>query len=125
MRCVIIPSIALSMIPDYEPYEINIFPYSIFGAFLNDLEFMCDEIISYIRHKPTNDVLEKHLPGKQIKIEAGEYIINPQDTIFIVALKKRAPKSGEDVPVDPKDLATARVVARRIVPARRTAWEVG
>lgn len=96
-RCVIIPSIAASMMPDS---EITLsFAKLSWGEF-KELVTGCKKIINYIRHKPTNDLL-----ASIAVFETGfEYKISMGDLIFVVGLKSRAPVSGADVTVTPNDL---------------------
>ena len=60
------------------------------------------EIISFIGHKSTADLLSK-LTGRQITVNRGEYMPQSGDLVIIVRLTKRLQSPG-DVEVKPEDL---------------------
>jgi hypothetical protein len=96
-RCVIIPSIATSMLPDKITLTFTKLTWEEFTALLAK----CERITNYIRHKPTNDLLLLVIS----KFETGfEYRIDTSDVIVLLGLKARAPVSGADVNVSPSDL---------------------
>jgi hypothetical protein len=95
-KCVIIPSIATSMLPDKITLSFTKLTWSEF----TDAIKRCDKIVNYVRHKPTNDLLLSI-----VKYEAGvEYRIDENDVIFMIGLKTRAPVPGADIAVTPNDL---------------------
>jgi hypothetical protein len=95
-RCVIIPSIATSMLPDKITLTFTKLTWEEFTMLLTK----CEKVTNYIRHKPTNDLLLTIT-----KFETGiEYKIDTNDIVFIIGLKSRAPVSGADVNVSPSDL---------------------
>jgi hypothetical protein len=100
--CIVIPSLAVSMLPD----DITMrFHRETWDNFVSTLR-SCGKIISYIRHKPTTDLIESAVG----KIDTGfEYKIEEGHLIFMVGLKFRAPVSGADVAVRPDDLLIYRV----------------
>jgi hypothetical protein len=94
-RCVIVPSIATSMLPDSTTLTFRKLEWSEFVKILSS----CEKIVNYIRHKPTNDLL-----STIAKFETGfEYKI-ADDVLFMIGLKSRAPTPGADVTVTPSDL---------------------
>jgi hypothetical protein len=96
-RCVVIPSIAVSMLPDFTTLAFSKLTWSEFVEMLA----RCDKIVNFVRHKPTNDLLLTVVTT----FETGfEYRINVDDTIFMIGLKGRAPTPGADVSVSPNDL---------------------
>ncbi len=97
-RCVIIPSIAVSMLP---PEGITLaFTKLTWDEFASTIS-RCERVINFIRHRPTNDLLSALL---SVKFETGfEYRIN-DDVIFMIGLKSRAPTPGADVAVTVDDL---------------------
>jgi len=95
MKCVIIPSIAVSMLPSEATLYFKRLNWDEFRMELS----RCEKITNYVRHKPTNDLL-----SSVAVFDAGfEYKIG-DDVIFLVALKTRAPTPGADVNVAPEDL---------------------
>jgi hypothetical protein len=93
-------------------FPLNILPWHISDRFtvlfikrsLNELKSIIGEreVISYIRHAPTNKLLSKYF--KLIDKSNEAYTFNPQDYIIIVTLLKRTPISGQDVEVSESDL---------------------
>jgi hypothetical protein len=95
MKCVVVPSIAVSMLPDKITLSFRKLSWDEFVAEISK----CERVINYIRHKPTNDLL-----STITTFETGfEYKIG-DDIIFLVALRTRAPTPGADVNVTPEDL---------------------
>jgi hypothetical protein len=97
MKCVIIPSIAVSMLPTTE-IKLSFRKLS-WDEFVVALKG-CEKVTNFVRHKPTNDLIMTI-----VKFETGfEYKISGDDTVFMVGLATRAPVSGADVTVTPSDL---------------------
>jgi len=97
-KCVIIPSIAVSMLPSE---SITLTFMKLTWDEFKTMISGCEKIVNYIRHKPTNDLLSTIVA----KFETGfEYKINTADVIFMVGLKSRAPTPGADITVAPDDL---------------------
>ena len=97
-KCVIIPSIATSMLP---PNSITLtftkLEWSEFVAMLST----CKRIVNFVRHKPTVDLLS----SVGIKFESGfEYKLDINDVILLIGLRTRAPTPGADVTVTADDL---------------------
>ncbi len=100
--CVIVPSIAVSMIT-VDTITI-VFYKETWNSFIDTLK-VCERIVNYVRHRPSVDLIES-IVGK---METGfEYRIERGHTIFIVGLKSRTPVSGTDVKVNPEDLLIYR-----------------
>lgn len=97
-KCVLIPSIAVSMLPPNLTITFTRLEWSEFVVALS----ACERVVNYIRHKPTVDLLSSIGAGK---FEAGfEYKIDANDVIFLVGLRARAPTPGADVAVTVDDL---------------------
>jgi hypothetical protein len=97
-KCVLIPSIAVSMLPPTITLTFAKLEWSEFVVALS----ACERVVNYIRHKPTIDLLSSIGAGK---FEAGfEYKIDASDAIFLVGLRARAPTPGADVAVSANDL---------------------
>ncbi len=105
--CVLVPSIALSMLTEFEVGVEMFVRFIEFKDFIDELR-SCSRVISYVRHKPTNDILLQH--NVSLEVVAGEYKVDPKhlDKIYIVALKFRPPQ-GVDVQVKPNDLLIAKL----------------
>jgi hypothetical protein len=96
MKCIIIPSIATSMLPDSVTLTFRKLTWDEFATMIS----RCEKTVNYIRHKPTNDLL-----SAVVRFETGfEYRINVDDTIFLIGLRARAPTPGADVAVSANDL---------------------
>jgi hypothetical protein len=97
-KCVIVPSIAVSMLPS-EGITLA-FAKLTWEEFATQVK-MCEKVVNYIRHKPTNDLLLTIIQ----RFESGtEYRIDMNDVIILLGLKSRAPVPGADVNVSPSDL---------------------
>ncbi len=97
-KCVVIPAIAASMLPD-TPITLT-FKKLTWNEF-TELLTKCERIVNYNRHKPTNDLLMTIIP----KFETGfEYKVDINDLIIVLGLKTRTPTSGVEVTVTPNDL---------------------
>jgi hypothetical protein len=93
-------------------FPLNILPWNLSDRFtvlfikrsLQELKQIIGdrEVISYIRHAPTNRLLSKYF--KLIDKSNDQYVFNPADYIIIVTLMKRIPVSGQDVEVSENDL---------------------
>jgi hypothetical protein len=122
-RCVVIPSIATSMVKDWSAISLSLH-LTRFDGMVEELR-TCKEVINFVRHKPTVDLLLKHTGRNDIK-SGFEYALEPSDVIFIVGLKTRTPVSGADVTVEPEDLLIYRawidVVAPTVEKALREGW---
>jgi hypothetical protein len=95
-RCVIIPSIAVSMLPDMISLSFRKLSWDEFVTTIKG----CKKIINFIRHKPTNDLIMTI-----VNFETGfEYKIDVDDVIFMIGLKTRAPVPGADIVVTQNDL---------------------
>ncbi len=70
------------------------------------------EIVSYIRHQPTMDILKKYI--QHPIIQGDEYRLSIGDFIFVIGLKKRAPKGAADILVTEEDLVIVKATPRRI-----------
>jgi hypothetical protein len=103
-KCVILPSIPTSMFADItSPVRLTVAKIT-FEEFTTKAKY-CSNIINYVRHAPTNQLISKY-----ISFTAGtEYKLNAGDRIFIVGLKTRAPVSGQDVNVTIDDLLVLEV----------------
>jgi hypothetical protein len=95
-RCVVVPSIAASMLPNEITLSFARLSWEEFTTKITK----CEKVVNYIRHKPTNDLLSAVTP-----FETGaEYRISADDLIFVIGLRTRAPTPGADVNVSPSDL---------------------
>jgi hypothetical protein len=93
-------------------FPLNILPWHISDRFtvlfikrsLNELKQIIGdrEVITYIRHAPTNKLLSKYF--KLIDKSNEQYQFSPQDYIIIITLTKRTPVSGMDVEITENDL---------------------
>jgi hypothetical protein len=98
-------------------FPLNILPWQLSDRFtvlfikrtINELKGIIGdrEVISYIRHAPTNRLLTKYF--KVIDKSNETYSFNPQDYIIIVTLLKRTPISGQDLEVSESDLLVVDV----------------
>ncbi len=97
-KCVIVPSIAVSMLPD----EIVLsFTRLSWEEFTTMVSTKCQKVINFVRHKPTNDLLTTIITT----FETGfEYKFDVGDMVFLLGLRARAPTPGADVAVSPSDL---------------------
>jgi hypothetical protein len=97
-KCVVIPSIAVSMLPESVTLTFVKLTWDEFTSKLAE----CQKIVNYVRHKPTIDLLTSAV---STTLETGfEYRISTDDTIFLLGLRTRAPTPGADVAVAPNDL---------------------
>jgi hypothetical protein len=99
VKCVIIPSIAASMLPESITLTFTKLDWNEFVAML----MKCEKVVNYVRHRPTVDLLTSFVRS----VETGfEYKINVDDNmlIFMTGLRTRTPTSGADVAVTPNDL---------------------
>jgi hypothetical protein len=97
-RCVIVPSIAVSM---FTTTEVTL---RVRRVTLEDVAKMakdCDIVLNFIRHQPTNKILSEVV---NFAMGGTEYKLSADDIIFVVGLKYRAPISGQDINVTPDDL---------------------
>ena len=97
-KIILVPSIAGSMLPK-EPITIKIEPIN--HEQLNQIASEA-EVINYIRHPATVQLLQKLLPNMK-QASSPEYKINPSDIIVMVSLSQRAPASGAEVNVNSFD----------------------
>jgi hypothetical protein len=122
-RCIIVPSISASMLKDWSTVTMSVHLHK-FEDMVEELR-MCKEVINYVRHRPTTDIIAKHVGRSDIRTEF-EYIVDPSDVIYVVGLKSRTPVSGADVAVEPEDLLIYRawidVVAPTVEKALREGW---
>lgn len=114
-RIILLPSFPLNMLPfDREPTikcvfeSISLQELKVFLDFLKERGVEV-EIHNYIRHKPTNDLLERVLAGYKIIYEHGAYKFDYRDLLYAITLKTRPPISGIDVEVKPEDLLVIRI----------------
>jgi hypothetical protein len=121
-RCVIVPSISVSMLKDWSTTVMSMH-LERFDNMVEDLK-VCREVINYVRHKPTIDVIGKHVGRSDIKNEF-EYVIDPYDVIYVVGLRSRTPVSGADVVVEPKDLLIYKVWVEVVGPTVEKALKEG
>ena len=104
-RVVLLNALPLSAIP-YERFAIQVnrlspdtFEYSI----LEDVE-RGYEIVSYIRHKATVDLLSKML-NVEIKVSSELYKYQESDLIYVITLKPEKIQRGQEVSdLKPDDL---------------------
>ena len=103
-KCVILPSIPVSMFADITTtVRLNVTKIT-FEEFISKAR-RCDSVVNYIRHPPTNQLLSQY-----IVFTAGvEYRLDRDDRIFAIGLKARAPVSGQDVSVTTDDLIVLEV----------------
>lgn len=93
-------------------FPLNILPWNLSDRFtvlfikrtLSELKNIIGEreVITYIRHAPTNQLLAKYF--KLVDKSNEQYVFNPADYIIIVTLLKRTPISGQDMQVSENDL---------------------
>ena len=98
-------------------FPLNILPWNISDRFtvlfirrtLNELKGIIGdrEVITYVRHAPTNKLLAKYF--KLVDKSNEQYVFNPQDYIIIVTLMRRTPVSGQDIEVSENDLLVVDV----------------
>ena len=93
-RIVIIPSIAGSML-DNKQITVTITPIT--PEQLKEISNGA-EIINYIRHPATNQLLQQLIPNMR-QAPSPEYKILASDVIIMVSLAQRAPVSGQEVQV--------------------------
>jgi hypothetical protein len=98
-RCVLLPSLPVSAFSDIKEVTIRVRQTTLEDV-LNMVKG-CNVIINYIRHPPTNRILDTL---KVSYITGTEYKLYPDDIIIAIGLKFRAPVSGQDVNVTPDDL---------------------
>ncbi len=103
--CILIPSLALSMLRKFTVGAELFVRFVGFEEFVRELR-ACGRVVSYVRHKPTNDLLAQHVA---LEVATGEYTLEEDHKIYIVALKFRTPVSGQDVQVKPEDLLVAKL----------------
>jgi hypothetical protein len=121
-RCILIPSIATSMLKEWSSASLSIH-LERFDSMINDLK-MCKEVVNYVRHKPTIDLIVSYTGRSDIKT-GFEYILEPTDAIFIVGLKSRTPTPGADIAVEPKDLLVYKVWVDVVAPTVEKALKEG
>ena len=112
---VFLPSFPLNMLPWDREVKFQVLFELVDFNYIRSLLKMFKErkvdfkIISYIRHRPTCEIIEKELAGYTILYKAGQYFFNYRDMVFIVTLKTRPPIPGVDVAVTPRDLLVVKV----------------
>jgi len=121
-RCVVIPSIAVSMLKDWSSVAMSIH-LERFENMVEELK-ICGEIVNFVRHKPTTDILVKYVGRSDIR-SGFEYVIEPGDVIYVVGLKTRTQVSGADVAVEPKDLLIYKVWVDVVAPTAEKALREG
>jgi len=103
MKCIILPSIPVSMFADVEAVRLTVKKIT-FEELVSKLRH-CDNIVNYNRHLPTNQLLSKY-----VTFTIGtEYRLDKNDRIFAIGLKTRAPVSGQDVAVTENELLVLEV----------------
>jgi|ECHhosMinimDraft_1075155.scaffolds.fasta_scaffold18334_2 hypothetical protein len=111
MKVILLPSTPLSsfkkFIDEKTPFIVQFIPIS-FDQLKTELSN--NEIISYIRHKPTAELLKKYFNIKEIQ---GEYIYDENDMIYVISSPIRPTKSGEDVQLKENDLLIVRIIVAR------------
>jgi len=121
-RCVVIPSIAVSMIKEWSSISMSMH-LERFENMVSELK-ICGEIVNFVRHKPTIDLLVKHVGRSDIR-SGFEYVIEPGDVIYVVGLATRTQVSGADVAVEPKDLLIYKVWVDVVAPTAEKALREG
>ena len=106
MRIVILPSFPLNILPWHVSDRFTVL---FIKRTLNELKGIIGEreVISYIRHAPTNKLLSKYF--KLVDKSNEQYQFSPQDYIIIITLTKRTPVSGQDIEVSENDLLVVDV----------------
>jgi len=114
-KVILLPSLPLNILPfEREPVIKCVLESMDIKEFKQLLDFLKSrgvdvEIHSYIRHKPTNELLEEMLRGYRIVYHVEPYRFNYKDIIYAITLKFRPPVSGMDVKVSPEDLLVVRI----------------
>lgn len=95
-RLVILPSLPANVVQ--KAVAATIVPVS-----FNDLRVRGD-VVCYVRHQPTIEVLKKHFPGMSVSKPDEQYVWDGVDVLLLVGLKRRV-NPGEEVQVTEKDLS--------------------
>jgi hypothetical protein len=102
---------------NYDWFDLRVFKLSSVEA-LRDIANSFKEIVSYVRHPATVELLSRVL-GKELKPNAGLYTYRPGDVLAVVTLK-RPLRGAEVTDLRPEDLDVAIVIpmdeeSRRLV----------
>ncbi|MEM1975102.1 MAG: hypothetical protein QW074_03335 [Candidatus Caldarchaeum sp.] len=68
-----------------------------------------DDVVVYVRHPPTVKLLEKWLP----RFMVGDSAEVGGERFYVVSAPQRPPVSGQDVPVDEKNVLVLKCVAAK------------
>jgi hypothetical protein len=94
-ECVILPLLPPTLFPTNTAWELEVRSIGI-QELLNTLKTSCEEVVSYVRYRPLQELLKQQLPpDRLVLVTTGSYgpgLLKHHTLLFVVGLAGGSPK---------------------------------